>query len=57
MIDAQTFISLMVLAFRQRNIPNIWKFLDFYKIQQCCAKFKEVPLPNIMIGDNSPTKF
>ena len=55
-LDQQTFINLMVVAFRQGRVPLVWKYLDFSKINSLCQKFSILPLMGQNPGQNDSPK-
>lgn len=53
-LEYQSYINIMMLAFRQGKVPYQWKFMDIEKVlfsQNCLDK----TLPYLSMFDNSPT--
>lgn len=43
-LDQQSFINIMVLAFRQGRIPLCWKFNSFDRVNTMSKRFSVMPL-------------
>jgi len=51
-LDSQTFVNLMVVAFRQGRVPLTWKYVNFDKISGLISKFAVMPLVGQNSGEN-----
>ena len=55
-LDQQTFVNLMVVAFRQGRVPLTWKYVNFEKITGLFSKFAVMPLMGSNPADNDSPK-
>lgn len=56
MLEQQTFVNQMVIAFRQGRIPLTWKYEPFERISALAQKFQIMPLLGPTQGDNESPK-
>lgn len=57
LIDEQSFVNLMMLAFRQGRIPFIWRFMSIDCVHKMAKRFRQQALPVIVQGSDEPSEF
>ena len=44
LIDAQTFVTMIIVNMQAGMMPNTWRYISFDNIKQLLLKFKAVPM-------------
>jgi hypothetical protein len=57
LLDEQSFVNLMMLAFRQGKIPYIWRFMSIDCVHKMAKRFRQQALPVIALGSDEPSEY